>query len=94
MPAVDKDGCFAVAGGSTMAGELHAFDACSGEHVWHTELANAGIEGSPIVTAGTVAVVIRGARGVKLRAFERGSGELRWESAHGFPPLWRFLSMM
>jgi quinoprotein glucose dehydrogenase len=73
-------------------GTLHALNLSTGEYTWQLPLGNdekrqlngqaeTGLEGKsgPIVTAGGL-IFIAGAEDKKLRAFEKSSGKLLWET--------------
>jgi outer membrane protein assembly factor BamB len=93
-PTLDHDALFAVAGGSRSSAHLHAIDAFSGGVRWSRTLhalANGGgtpcmVEGAPLVAGGVVALPVRDREGLLMTAYDRDTGEARWESAARVAP--------
>ncbi len=75
-PTVDHDVLFAVAGGVGSAAALHAVDPYSGRAFWTARLEGSPctIEGTALLSSRSVAVAIRGRRGLRIAAFDRESG--------------------
>lgn len=64
-------------------GSLRAFDASSGEKVWHVEGIGNGEAGAPIVFDD---LVITGSKSqAMIRAYDAATGELAWEAENGSP---------
>jgi outer membrane protein assembly factor BamB len=76
-PTLDNDTLFAIAGGAASAATLYAIDPYSGHVAWSRPLPSSTctVEGSPLLTAGTITVPIRDRRGLRLASFDRTTGE-------------------
>jgi outer membrane protein assembly factor BamB len=93
-PTLDHDTLFALAGGSGSAAQLHSIDAFSGDVRWSRTLRplpNGGgapctLDGAVLVADGTVAIPVRDREGLVVLAYERDTGELRWQSAPRIAP--------
>jgi outer membrane protein assembly factor BamB len=91
-PTLDHDDLFAVAGGASSAAQLHAIDAFSGAVRWSSPVRSAGsgsactVEGGVLVAQGTVVLAVREREGLTLVAFDRQTGEPRWQTAGRVAP--------
>ncbi len=99
--AVDHDALFTVAGGLGGATQLYGVDPYSGAVRFATDVpgpdsrgdlradkgAACTVEGAPLVLGRAVVIVVRDRQGVRLCAFERDTGALRWASPHTVAPM-------
>ncbi|RYE94937.1 MAG: hypothetical protein EOO75_00640 [Myxococcales bacterium] len=90
-PAFDHDTLFLLTGeasGRRGRPSLQAIDAWTGAVRYEAALpARPAAQGQPLLTADTVAVLTRDDRGTGLMAFDRASGQLRYQLATGLAPL-------
>ena len=90
-PAFDNDTLYLVTGeasGRRGRPGLHAIDAWTGAVRYEVPLpGRAATHGQPLLTSDTVAVLTRDDRGTGLMAFDRASGQLRYQLATGLAPL-------
>ena len=88
-PTLDHDSLFAVAGGVSSAATLHSIDPYSGRPAWSARIpaSPCTIEGSPMLTATSVALAVRDRRGLRLTAFDRATGALLFDTAAPVAPI-------
>lgn len=88
-PTVDHEALFAIAGGSSSAAALHAIDPFSGKTTWSTRLLSTpnSVEGAPLLAASSVCVAVRARRGLRLAAFDRGTGAPLFETETPVAPV-------
>jgi outer membrane protein assembly factor BamB len=85
--AVNGEDAFALAAGAHGRGNLHCYDVCSGEQRWNVAVDDHPAAGqAPLLTADTVVVAVRDARGCGARAYDRRSGEEIWHIEPGQLP--------
>ncbi|HMA95445.1 MAG TPA: PQQ-binding-like beta-propeller repeat protein [Polyangiaceae bacterium] len=85
--AVDAEDAFILAAGAQGRGNLHHYDACTGELRWTAVVEDRPLIGvTPILTPTAVVVAVRDARGSGARAFDRKSGEELWNIEPGQLP--------
>lgn len=84
--ALDRDSLFTLSGEvDRPGGRLHHLDPYAGTSHWVRELpASASPSGTVLLARDIVAVVTRDRRGQGVLAFDRASGDLRWELPPGF----------
>jgi len=81
-PTLDNDGLFAVAGGLGSAASLHALDPYSGHVAWTAKLPSSPctVEGPPLLAGSTITAAVRDRRGLRLAAFDRATGEPKFQT--------------
>jgi hypothetical protein len=84
-PVLDHDALLAVSGGVHSRAHLFSIDPFSGQTRWVSPLAEDGrvltVEGAPFAIPGAVACAMRDGQGIKLAAWDRESGQPRWQTS-------------
>ncbi len=85
---VDDDALFTVSGASMSAAHIHAIDPYSGAVRWMQTIreGTSAIEGAPRVAGPAIVITVRERNALKLVAFDRADGSVRWRSSGDVAP--------